>query len=1196
MAMDIVDKIRADRENGAICLEREYKARLMAVAVRLCQDAAEAEALVYQAFDEAVRRIETLAKPESFFSWLRSILVNCHGMATRRKSHERVFYAGELPEVAADESGDGVNKVIQAVDGNILHDAIDRLPPKLKETVVLRYFMDMPLIQIARFLMIPVGTVNSRLHMARTVLSMRLGAKLKKPAVALIAAGLFLAASAAAVVGLVSAAAGGTSAAETADCGGAGTDATYAASGAEGMTDMDVNPVQEVPPVSDFAALLSTGSTKEKTTMNIRKTAVAALAMTTLAAPFSALSSVAGYDDVEVSLNSAAYTKVMESAGPLAGNWSLQCITAWNGAEQTSFSVVSNRQYDSGTLYDVSAERGEMPIGPYVCRLSVFNHWSGERTYSYRVMVAQPVGDYDIYARVTAVTISAEGVNLVNHPDIRQLAGTDAIAYSYTKDNPDDLARFPVSRLKFRRQNGYIESDGNLEFNTGYCVGPNTKLELDFQLTSLAATDEGKCLMAIESPNDTGSSYATTLPRFLCYVGRVDDKLRLTFKGSKADGGAQGYNLYDADLNRHTMIIDLPATADHFKLVTEGEQDYASGSLFSEFLQHTATIPLALFGQTICGRTGFPNRPDTGYEYDRKSRMKVFGFRIYEKVNGEYRLKRNFVPCLKGGVPGFDEECSGTFFTGENISTVGHGGGIAEIRDDPYITTGGYNNCKTTPATAKCLFLETGYVVKPTSRMELDFAPLTPYWSDSNRYSYDPEFMFAKNSGSSYLEFGAGGGPGSGGKIYCRLGTDTTYYKFTPLADAYNQRMTFVVDATTMNMVKSGITNFTFTVASGKGIVSDLAQTSLKLATSYGTGNFAPMKIYGLKIYESGELVKDYRPIVTNGVAGLIDTTGASMAPLFATTYGSSEPRLMFEAGGAMACLDGSDEAYLDFYDNVKIDTGCIITKDSCIEAEFAIRDPNDGRAQYFLVQEPTANGSSVGVYLYLRTDTTPQTFGYKFEDCVNYSGTPTVIPATHDRTYFNFDGSSQWMTIVRGGNVLADQNTSGTLTVSGGSTTLKLGGSKCTMRLYRLKVSQNGTPASDFVPAKVNGVVGLYDRLNDVFHAPTGGTLGMSGKGAHEVDEFILRPQTAKISPTDTPKELTCLAAGAQSYEWYMDGARIEGETGDTLDVNWIRAQPHVRTFSVVPVYNVFGETVRGESAETTVEFVPVGTAVVFR
>ena len=186
--MDIVDSIRANREIGAQLLEREYKPRLIAVASRFCSDKTEVEALVYRTMDEAVRHIETLTNPESFFGWMCGIMSNQYGKLSRRKINEQIVYPGTLPEVA----DDGAANVVKAIDEGLLREAIDDLPPKLRETVLLRYFMDMPLLQIARFLTIPVGTVNSRLHMARTVLAMRLGAKLKKPAVALVAAGLFL--------------------------------------------------------------------------------------------------------------------------------------------------------------------------------------------------------------------------------------------------------------------------------------------------------------------------------------------------------------------------------------------------------------------------------------------------------------------------------------------------------------------------------------------------------------------------------------------------------------------------------------------------------------------------------------------------------------------------------------------------------------------------------------------------------------------------------------------------------------------------------------------------------------------------------------------------------------------------------------------------------------------------------------------
>ena len=45
--MDIISEIRNAPEEGAKRLEREYTARLLAVAMNLCHDEHEAESLVY---------------------------------------------------------------------------------------------------------------------------------------------------------------------------------------------------------------------------------------------------------------------------------------------------------------------------------------------------------------------------------------------------------------------------------------------------------------------------------------------------------------------------------------------------------------------------------------------------------------------------------------------------------------------------------------------------------------------------------------------------------------------------------------------------------------------------------------------------------------------------------------------------------------------------------------------------------------------------------------------------------------------------------------------------------------------------------------------------------------------------------------------------------------------------------------------
>ena len=69
---------------------------------------------------------------------------------------------------------------------------------------MMHYFMDMPIKDVAKVLSAPTGTILWRLHYARQILAAKLGAKGSKPIVALIAIGLFLAASAAAVaIGVV---------------------------------------------------------------------------------------------------------------------------------------------------------------------------------------------------------------------------------------------------------------------------------------------------------------------------------------------------------------------------------------------------------------------------------------------------------------------------------------------------------------------------------------------------------------------------------------------------------------------------------------------------------------------------------------------------------------------------------------------------------------------------------------------------------------------------------------------------------------------------------------------------------------------------------------------------------------------------------------------------------------------------------
>jgi RNA polymerase sigma-70 factor, ECF subfamily len=64
----------------------------------------------------------------------------------------------------------GSRSMTMPVDPSML-DLIERLPPKLRDPVLLHYYADLPAERVARILHRPAGTIRQRLHEARRVLA-----------------------------------------------------------------------------------------------------------------------------------------------------------------------------------------------------------------------------------------------------------------------------------------------------------------------------------------------------------------------------------------------------------------------------------------------------------------------------------------------------------------------------------------------------------------------------------------------------------------------------------------------------------------------------------------------------------------------------------------------------------------------------------------------------------------------------------------------------------------------------------------------------------------------------------------------------------------------------------------------------------------------------------------------------------------
>ena len=147
--MDIAGEIRNDPEKGARLLESEYKAGLTTLARRLCADEGDAEELVNRTFAEVVRSIDSYLEQSAFFGWMCQILVNLRSKDLRRKSNRTVAVTEGVDELPDEDSP---ARLFRDVDASLLRDAVQSLPNDMREAVVMRYFLDLPLRRMAKIL------------------------------------------------------------------------------------------------------------------------------------------------------------------------------------------------------------------------------------------------------------------------------------------------------------------------------------------------------------------------------------------------------------------------------------------------------------------------------------------------------------------------------------------------------------------------------------------------------------------------------------------------------------------------------------------------------------------------------------------------------------------------------------------------------------------------------------------------------------------------------------------------------------------------------------------------------------------------------------------------------------------------------------------------------------------------------------
>lgn len=133
-----------------------------------------AEDIVQEAFFQCFRNINKLQKPELFPVWFNRILLRtCWHMVYRERKKPAVSLEEEaLTELMSDEN---VSERVESNQmGSAIREAVNRLKPSMRSTVVLYYYNDLSIREIAQVMSCFQGTVKSRLHYAKKVLEKEL--------------------------------------------------------------------------------------------------------------------------------------------------------------------------------------------------------------------------------------------------------------------------------------------------------------------------------------------------------------------------------------------------------------------------------------------------------------------------------------------------------------------------------------------------------------------------------------------------------------------------------------------------------------------------------------------------------------------------------------------------------------------------------------------------------------------------------------------------------------------------------------------------------------------------------------------------------------------------------------------------------------------------------------------------------------
>jgi len=471
-------------------------------------------------------------------------------------------------------------------------------------------------------------------------------------------------------------------------------------------------------------------------------------------------------------------------------------------------------------------------------------------------------------------------------------------------------------------------------------------------------------------------------------------------------------------------------------------------------------------------------------------------------------------------------------------------------------------------------FINTGYYVKPTSRIELDFA----FVDFANTSAYAQSRLFDNDANNSKPSIAAsvyvGGSAGGDCSLAACIGDCDSSHNFagvwtsnsgTGTKNAYcdSSKRTIVLDELNKRIAikangaevwyndQSSSRTFTHTASWPLGL---FGRTKNNSGTSCDYRSI--IRVYGFRIYESDALVHDYIPAIKNGVAGLLDSiTGTFLYDTRTTGAGA------FAYGGD---IETADDPYVESNGTSAINLGIVVSPKLKIQVDYAFTDASD----------PTPNGSShYQQHLFGPSGDISATVyingagNLSFGSSDTWAGIGTGIAADTNRRVVIIDNAARKWAFMTGVTTNWYYDTTADLTKTGTRPIALFGHPKndaatsfekfSKAKVYGCKIWFDGVLIRDLAPRCIDGVAGFEDLVSGDFFTCSGLTASanaqteLAGSGADD-DPYIESDGTT-YSFFDThyfPGKKTKIEVDFRQTKLHSNNDCVFGNYGSTFTI----------------------------------------------